>query len=92
MITLLTEIYELEERVGGLELPRDSTVKVFPHYKQELFRKRNITDSIFLKSVDYYMEHPDRMERIYTAVIDSLNLKAESAAVVTSKINDALSK
>ena len=92
MITLLAEIYELEERVGGLELPRDSAIKIFPHYKKELFLKKNISDSVFLRSMDYYMEHPDRMERIYTAVIDSLNLKAEGAAVISAKINDALSK
>ena len=33
-----------------------------------------MSDSVFKKSFDYYMDRPKEMELIYTALVDSLSL------------------
>jgi hypothetical protein len=37
----------------------------------------NTKDSVFRKSLDYYMARPRTLEHIYTALIDSLNLREQ---------------
>ena len=47
--------------------------------ENKVFEKAAISDSLFRKSFDYYMERPREMELIYTALVDSLQLKEQRA-------------
>jgi hypothetical protein len=74
MVKILTEIYLTEQKVNRFGLARDSAEHEFDRFKKVVFKKENISDSVFRKSFNYYMDRPKEMELIYTALVDSLSL------------------
>jgi hypothetical protein len=74
MVDALTEIYLAEAKVNQRGLARDSSEREFEIFKETVFEKMNVSDSIFKRSFNYYMDHPKEMEMIYTALVDSLSL------------------
>lgn len=74
MVKVLTQVYLAEEKVNRLSLSRDSAEKVFKVLEGKIFSKTGVSDSVFRKSVDYYLERPVQLEEIYTVLVDSLNL------------------
>ena len=74
MVKALTEIYISEQKVNKLGLHRDSAERQFERFEGLIFKKAGVTDSVFKKSFDYYMDRPKEMEMIYTALVDSLSL------------------
>jgi len=89
MVAILTEIYLAEEKVGRVGIPFDSIKKVFPEFETKIFEKTDVPDSVFRKSMEYYMANPKKLEYIYTVLVDSLNLQAQRAG---AKPADDLSK
>jgi len=79
MVKTLTEIYVVEEKVNRLGLIRDSSEKVFDSLRTRIFRNMPYPDSVFKKSLDYYTDRPKEMEVIYTALVDSLQLREQRA-------------
>lgn len=77
MVQAMTELYLAEEKVNRMSVPYDSAKKMFPRFSDKAFEKAGISDSVFRQSLDYYMADPERLEEIYTTLIDSLNLKAQ---------------
>jgi hypothetical protein len=77
MVKILTEVYLTEQKVNRMGLPQDSAEHEFERFKRMVFEQKNISDSIFRKSFDYYMDRPKDMELIYTALVDSLSLKEQ---------------
>jgi hypothetical protein len=77
MVAVMSELYITEQKVTTLGVKRDSLGRVFDVMKEKLFAKQGITDSVFRKSMDYYMDRPLEMETIYTALVDSLNLREQ---------------
>ncbi len=72
MKLLLKDLHEAESAVFTQSLP-DSISYSLPEYYRYLLKKHN-TDSIGLsKSMEYYSEHPELMEKIYTEMIDEVN-------------------
>ena len=74
MVKTMTEIYLAEQKINRLGLPRDSAQHEFDHFKQVVFEKIDVSDSVFKRSFDYYMDRPKEMEIIFTALVDSLSL------------------
>ena len=79
MVSILTDIYLAEEKAGRAMTPFDSAKKMFPRFEKRVFEKAGIPDSVFKKSMEYYMTQPKKLEHIYTALVDSLSLKSQSA-------------
>jgi hypothetical protein len=79
MVRTLTEIYVVEEKVNRLGLIRDSSEKVFDSLRVRVFRNMPYPDSVFKRSLDYYTDRPKEMEVIYTALVDSLQLREQRA-------------
>jgi hypothetical protein len=77
MVEVLTDLYLTEQRVSHLGIKQDSAIKVFGSLKTKVFEKTGVPDSVFRKSLEYYMDHPKQLEVIYTALVDSLNLKEQ---------------
>jgi hypothetical protein len=48
---------------------------VFAAKEKHLLKEHNVTDSIFIDSYNYYLDHPLKLEDIYAAVVDSISLK-----------------
>jgi hypothetical protein len=79
MVKVMEELYIAEEKINHLALSRDSSKVVFEVIKGKVFEDAAMTDSVFRKSFDYYMEHPAEMELIYTALVDTLQLREQRA-------------
>lgn len=77
MVKALSELYIAEQKASGVGVPRDSTARIFKVMAPQVFTRIGIQDSVFKMSMDYYMEHPTELEEIYTALIDSLNLREQ---------------
>lgn len=81
MVKVLTEMYIGEEKVNRLGLVRDSSEKVFKIIDEKIQQKTGVPDSVFRRSLDYYYNHPQDMELIYTALVDTLNLQEQRESV-----------
>lgn len=84
MVRVLIEIYLAEEKVNRIGLTRDSVDKIFPKFREKVFSKVNVRDSVFIKSMDYYMANPDKLEHIYATLVDTLSFRAQAAIIVDS--------
>ena len=40
---------------------------------QSIYKKYNIADTTFSKSLDYYAKNPEKLEKIYSNVLEELN-------------------
>jgi len=81
MVKVLSELYITEEKINRLGLPHDSAAKVFDYFHSKTFDKLGTTDSTFKRSLNYYMERPEEIEKIYSVMIDSLNLREQRLSI-----------
>jgi len=77
MVKTLAEIYIAEDKVNHLALTNDSGQQIFKAMLPKVMAKAGTSDSLFRLSYDYYTDHPREMEEIYTALVDSLNLREQ---------------
>ena len=77
MIPILIDVYISEGRVNSINLKRDSSLQLFEVVEEEIFKKHNVTDSSYRRSMIYYYDNPIEMEQIYEVVLDSLNLREQ---------------
>jgi hypothetical protein len=75
MVSFLIDLHLMEAKINVTRFPKDSTKAFFPVVEEALFKKHNITDSIYFKSYQYYLNDMFEMEEIYSAVVDSLSLR-----------------
>jgi len=75
MISILTDIHQLETEVASLKLTYDSSTALYKQQQQLLFDKHNVSDSVYTHSFEYYLEHVEMLDKIYAAVVDSLSLR-----------------
>jgi hypothetical protein len=85
MVKTLTEILVTEDKVSKLGIGSDSAYKVSDLFRARVFEKIGMTDSLFRRSMNYYIEHPKEMQQIYTILVDSLNLREQRASVAAEK-------
>jgi len=77
MVRVLSELYITEQKISTLGVKRDSLHQIFDAMKDKVFERTGVTDSVFRQSLNYYMDRPQTFEVIYTALIDSLNLREQ---------------
>ncbi len=75
MVDFLIDLHVIEAKVSMSRIPNDSVKLFFDEVEDSLYRKHHVTDSIYKKSYQYYLEHIDLMEEIYSAVVDSMSLR-----------------
>lgn len=80
MVGIMEELYIAEEKINQLALSGDSSRQVFSIMQSRLFENAGVTDTAFRKSFDYYMERPKELELIYTALVDTLQLREQRAS------------
>lgn len=83
MVGIMEELYIAEEKINQLALSGDSSRRVFSIMQSRLFENARVTDTVFRKSFDYYMERPKELELIYTALVDTLQLREQRASFNT---------
>ena len=74
MVKVLIEIHLTEGFVQALPIPYDSSKKLYPVLEKEIFEKHEISDSLYLQSLQYYLRDAIKMEELYARTIDSLTL------------------
>lgn len=77
MTRILIDIYIGEEKINRLNLRRDSAEKIFEQAAPLVFKLAGVSDSLFLESYNYYVAHPQELEKIYSILVDSLNLREQ---------------
>lgn len=77
MVKVLGEIYIAEQKVKQLSLGIDSSAFVFDKLDDKVFESTGVPDSVFKKSVNYYIARPKEMETIYSILVDSLQLREQ---------------
>lgn len=78
MVSVLMELYVTESKISRVSISNDSIKKIFPQFEAKILEKLNVSDSTFHRSMEYYLSNPKQLEHIYTALVDSLNLRAQS--------------
>jgi len=79
MVSFLIDLHIMEAKMNITRFPKDSVEAIFPEIEKELFKKHNISDTIYFKSYQYYLNNMFDMEDIYAAVVDSLSLRERIA-------------
>lgn len=74
MVKVLIDIHLTEGFVQSLPIPYDSSKKLYPVLEKEIFEKHEISDSLYLHSLQYYLRDAIKMEELYARTIDSLTL------------------
>ena len=77
MVSVLAELYIIEQKISTLGVTRDSLTQIFGAMKGRAFEKTGIPEAVFNESLNYYVDHPQSLETIYTVLIDSLNLREQ---------------
>lgn len=80
MVQVLMEVYVAEDKVSRMGVNMDSAQKVIKIFKQKAFERTGVSDTVFKRSFNYYMDRPKEMELIYTALVDSLNLREQRSS------------
>jgi len=81
MVPFIIDIHIAEAKIRVLKLDYDSSLAFFRKLEDDIYQKHEITDSIYIKSFNYYMDHPDLMLEIYEQVIDSLSLQEKVSEI-----------
>jgi hypothetical protein len=74
MVNILIDIQLTEGKVSALPIPYDSSQVLYSLLEKEIFSKHEVEDSVFTKSMLFYLEDASKMDRIYGRVIDSLTV------------------
>ena len=80
MVKALTEIHLLEAKIEAIKIsPSDSSQIIYDHYEKLLFEDMGITKEQYEASFSYYLENPNKFEKVYTIVVDSLLQKEKTS-------------
>lgn len=75
MVSFLIDLHLTEAKMSYTEVRQsDSTEILFRNYEKHLMNQHGFTDSVYLKSYTYYLDHMELMDGIYGDVVDSLNV------------------
>ena len=72
MVAILIDIQLTEGKASTLPITFDSSQVLYSLMEEEVFRKHGVSDSLFIKSMVYYLEDAGKMDQMYARVIDSL--------------------
>ena len=78
MVHILMELYKAEAKLDKLSISQDSLTKLAPKMQERVFVKTGVSQSMYKKSMEYYVANPKKMESVYTALVDSLSLLEQS--------------
>ena len=79
MVSFLIDLHTAQSAIQNLRLDTDSAAYLFKVYERQILEEYESEDSVFYKSYSWYLDHPQQMYEIYTAVVDSLSLRESLA-------------
>ncbi len=75
MVDILIDVHITESALSLKNFSRDSSLRLFAYYKEDIYKEHTITETQFRESFDYYARHAKQFDAIYVAVIDSIAVK-----------------
>ena len=90
MVELHIEFHLAEAKVRELRVPIDSGMMLYRYLKQGILQERDLNDSLYEDSYQWYLEHPVYFQEVYEQVIDSLKYLHE--VVIPAKRKDPKAK
>lgn len=82
MVILFRDFYLREARLKEARVTEDSAMIIFTRLRKDVARNTNIPDSLFDRSLHYYLGQPEMLNGIYDRVIDSLSLQEQRSKSV----------
>lgn len=79
VVKYLLEVYLAESKINQLSLTSDSARRIFKIMMPKIREKTGVSDTLVRRSLDYYADRPQDLQQIYTALVDSLNLREQRA-------------
>ena len=73
MTNILIDLHLNEAYVSQQKLNTSNTLDTLSYYKQLVFEKHQISESVFNQSMKYYTLHPSRLQIIYDKVKKQIN-------------------
>ena len=75
MVSFLVDLHLAEAKMNYIEVGKtDSLEVVFRNYEKYLMNQHGFTDSVYLQSYEYYLDHMELLDEIYSDVVDSLSV------------------
>lgn len=75
MVSFLIDLHLTEAKMNYTEVRQSDSIEIlFRNYEKHLMNQHGFTDSAYLKSYAYYLDHMELMDEIYEDVVDSLNV------------------
>lgn len=75
MVSFLVDLHLAEAKMNYIEVrDSDSLEIVFRNYEKHLLNQHGFSDSVYLQSYEYYLDHMELMDKIYSDVVDSLSV------------------
>jgi len=75
MTSILIDLHLAEAKMSYTGSRKaDSIEIIYRNYEYAIFQDHSITDSVYFRSYEYYLDHMAEMEQIYAAVVDSLSV------------------
>lgn len=81
MVNVLIDIHLTEGIASAMPIPYDSSQVLYSLLEKEVFVKHQVEDSVFTRSMIYYLQDPAIMDRIYARVVDSLVVRESSGGI-----------
>ena len=78
---VLVDMYVAEARLAGISIIPDSSSTLFRPFRESLFKKKDVTDSVMKITYRYYVDHPIELEEVYDIAIDTLSLREQRAGI-----------
>jgi hypothetical protein len=75
MIRVMKDLILIESAIEGRYGQINKFHKIMAKSGEAIFEKNNITKERFERSFSYYSAHHEKLNEIYSAVLDSLNLQ-----------------
>lgn len=75
MVAYLIELHIIQSQVQNLRLSTDSAEVLFALLEKDLRKQHQHEDSVFYESYSWYLDRPEQMHEIYTAIVDTLTLR-----------------
>ena len=75
MTKLLIDLHVYEAvAYRQIDLSHDSSTKLQAYFEKALLLEHKIEDSMYKKSMEYYVQHPGIMLQVYEEILDSLEI------------------
>ena len=73
MVEILVEMHMIEARADRLMVVRDSLLPEMKIAYDDVLKTKNVSETDYKKTLDYYLQNPLKMDTMYQEVVDELS-------------------